>query len=1202
MSTYKKRCFLQVVAITVVAGFLNSSTSSAKVLFLAHYNNATADADYALGSPTASGAGGHPVAGTTAPGDGKWGRGLDQRTNGDGRCAYNALGNLDPLKGTADFWFVLDDDYPEVTVQPVFGWFNPPANATRAFYVHFSGQYDYLAFNFADPDPAVATIASEQVFTPVVGQWYHVEINWDCTGGDGESTYNFYIDGQRFLRKTGWNALGSPGGQIRVGVWGFLEGFFLHGRIDELRITDRVEHVNNFAPPTEEYATPGTPAGVAESYAKLLHEANRLEEEIGDLSRIVDITRSTAASWLDPAGDSIQAARLAVIEATADMYERGIVDTYNETTVNIGFLRDELEGLRRAIIYIQEFVDTRPSALIVSQANQTITEVVNDAGVVSDSFHNLFVSAAERADPVAGLGTLARDPVKREIMENCAEASTAMALQVAGARKSIGDEIRRLRNDAGFRAAFPDDRPYLPEPLPPVEVAADGSVERIIFAGNYGRADTVMRLGFDTFPSAIGGIEWNAYPDDFSYVVKPDYAAYVEKYQNKCAYIQMTYATGADMYRPTNPDWFASVFGDDPDFYFAPEVKGGGRFDYRHPTPRAYLLDYLEGAAREVANDARHLFYKGPWEAHPYWGVGPWQFQEYGTSVPAIAAFRVYLQNKYGVIEDLNTAWESSYADYSEIDPPEPIIMGFHEASDERGRGVYFPYWPVKRLPATPLTYEFERCRKDLYAEYFSECYQAIKRGDPMRPVGSSTSGGIYDEIMVNSLDDLQIPDKCVDLWGKHPSGGIGWHDSPYMWGLNRYFNKTLVCLEYYGYGFEEFEPGYGASFLAKGSTVDSAYNAMRRDIWHDTSWDRRLLDFYWPGRFIEFRVEPGENWLSDGINPFQAPILTPWSSAIPVVKRRASNLNDILMNTPIVKPKIAILHAGVSIINAYPTDGSRFAVADAMDRMLAMQYHFDFVAEKFLLNDPLDPRVHHDSLDGYDVVILPYVQYFDDGFAAKLLSWVSNGGTLIALGPFGLKDKLGFDISDGAGLVYPNATFSYTDPDYPLSWLWEVSGSPSFAHGYDIVSYGSGTVMTTLDGRALYRPVVGIGAGTRETARPPASDIVDPGGYSPAQQAFYDTLAAATARKAWVTSGNVEMVIRQDEGGTGPLYISLLNWDYRHALTTSVMIDGEYSRVTDLSIPDGFPVPAAVHAGQTRIPMKLGPGEGLMLMLEESI
>jgi hypothetical protein len=904
---------------------------------------------------------------------------------------------------------------------------------------------------------------------------------------------------------------------------------------------------------------------------------------------------------LDQASDAALPTRQAVAGALADTYERGIVDAYNDSTVNLGYLRDELEGLERAGVYVQGVVDTTPSDLVVAQVDQALAGIVSNAAEVSDSFHGLFVSAIERADPVAALGVLVQDSSKLQILESDATVLATIVEDVADARQLIADEMLRIRSDPGFASTFSPFIPYSPAPLPPVEIAADGSVDRILFGFAWGRADTLLRLGFDMFPETSGP-DWNSNsPTDFSTELRPDMAAAMEKHQVLSPDVVMTYATGAAMYRPT---WFADVYGEDPDFYFRPELQGGGGFDYRHPTPRAMILDYLEGAARHAANDPWHLAYKGPWEAHPYDVPGTFLFREFGHSVPAIAAFRNYVANKYNTIGELNTAWQQSppYASFDDIDPPDALISGFHPNVDERGHTVHFPYWPVKRLRATPLTYEFERCRKDLYAEYFEDCYEALKRGDPGRPVACSNSGGIMNESLINSLDDLRMPDTCVDLWGKHPSGGIGWDDSPYLYGLNHYFNKTLVSLEYYGYGFEEFFPVYGPAILAQGATTESVYNAMRRDVWHEYSWDRRALLFYWPPKLVELRLPPGGNWLSDGIDPWTAPILQPWAGTIPAARRRLTSVNDILIDVPIINPKIGVLHAGVSIVNAYPTDSVREITADVFDRLIAMQYHFDIVAEEYIVNDPGDPTVHHDTLDRYEVLILPYVQYFDHGFASALLGWVGNGGTLIALGPFGLYDKHGFAISDAAALVYPGTTFSYTDPDFPLSWIWTASGGPVFTNGYRVDSYGNGTIMTTLDGRALYRPVVGIGAGTQRTARPPASDIVDPGGYSPAQQAFYGTLAAATARKAWVTSGNVEMVIRRDENGTGPLYVSLLNWDYRNALTTSVMIDGEYNPVTDLSIPGGFPVPATIHAGQTTLPMKLGPGEGLMLMLDEAM
>ncbi|MDP7239311.1 MAG: beta-galactosidase, partial [Candidatus Latescibacteria bacterium] len=537
----------------------------------------------------------------------------------------------------------------------------------------------------------------------------------------------------------------------------------------------------------------------------------------------------------------------------------------------------------------------------------------------------------------------------------------------------------------------------------------------------------------------------------------------------------LLYALGAGMYRPP---WFADVYGEDIDYYFMPYMKGGGGFDYRHPVPRKMILEYLEGAAKFHGQKPYTFVYKGPWEAHPYSGTSisvPGKrtvaFHELGFSKYAVKAFRNYLKDKFQIIAKLNKAWRSSYKSFEDIQPPEKLIRAYIVTKNDRGQDVYTLFFPNKRLPGastTPLTYEFERCRKDLYCDYLADCYKAIKRGDPKHPLASSTSGGIMNEILINSHDDLQMAERCVDMWGKHPSGGIGWADSPYMYGLNRYFNKTLVALEYYGWGDIEFGEGghlYNTGQISPYAIPENLYNASRRDIWHEYSWDRRMLLFYGVEKLVELKLPPGGRKWSDGVRPDASPLVRPWTSMIPVVKRRMTNINDILINIPIVKPRIGVLHPGVSIINAYPTDGVQKVTRDVFDRLISKQYHFGVVPEEFIVSG-------RDWLDNYDVIILPYVQYFDDGFGEKLLDWVSNGGMLISAGPFGLYNKYGFKIKDGTTKVFTDVGFTYPTPDeYKLSWEWNAKrNGEKLSESFLVKHYGRGKVLLTLDGRGFKR------------------------------------------------------------------------------------------------------------------------------------
>ena len=101
------------------------------------------------------------------------------------------------------------------------------------------------------------------------------------------------------------------------------------------------------------------------------------------------------------------------------------------------------------------------------------------------------------------------------------------------------------------------------------------------------------------------------------------------------------------------------------------------------------------------------------------------------------------------------------------------------------------------------------------------------------------------------------------------------------------------------------------------------------------------------------------------------------------------------------------------------------------------------------------------------------------------------------------------------------------------------------------------------------------------------------------AVRALYETLDKATRRDAWVSGGNVELVLRS-KGNAAPRYLSLLNWDFTQSLATEALVRGAYRQVTDLTVDGGFPVPVEFTNGVTRIPVRLGPGEGILFRLQQ--
>ena len=1270
------RRVLQAVIIAGALAFPGAGVSSAKVLFLAHYNGSIADADYAAGSKDAGDVPGYKVAGTIA--SGRWGRGLDLAAAAR-RCTYKALGNLDPRKGTVDFWFCIDQDKPTpapAMYHPLFGWYNPPSQPggkkrISAFEVYTQGKRMILTVHTNRSSP------SQGPFDPATGKWHHLEINWDCTGGDGSSEYNVYLDGKSAIRATGGKALKAPGGFLHLGIWDYGWGHFLHGRVDELRITDQVEHLGGFATPQSEYPDPGTTAGVAAAYSETIASHKELTGGLQGLKRaaklagsgpeaaqaagVINIAEAAAQNaaatlksmadtlaaasiraggnkdnWLghleklsdqraaglgldlkgaqktlDQAADATKAARRTVAQATGALYAQ-IPSVYNQTVVNLCYLKDEIEGLNRAVFHARTVTNAEKPVQVTRESDRAVKSAGATLKEVCEGFYGMFAdSPGARKDPVAALHAFSADPGKTRTMETMSRRLSEAADLVARTRNAVSKELQSLRSDSAFKAKFPAFRQVAPSKLPPVKVEPDGTLKRLIFAGAHGRTETLMSLEFDTLTESGCNVTWPT-KDKFKATEDPKTLAQWKKYKIPISDKVLLYAVGDMMH---NPPWFKKACGDDLDYYFQPTAsyKGSTGLEYRHPVVRKMILEYLEEAARINGQKPYTFVYKGPWEAHPYCGVGVsvpgkrvWAAQEHGFSKYAIKAFRAYLKKKFRGIARLNRAWQSSYKGFGDIQPPEKLILAFIITKDRRGQDLYSPFLPNQRLRATPLTYEFERCRKDLYADYLADCYKAIKRGDPKHPLASSTSGSIMNEGLIRSIDDIQMAERCVDMWGKHPSGGNGWSDSPYQWGLNRYFNKTLVSLEYYGWGQQEIGEDFWPTFkLAGGATTEGVYNSGRRDVWHDLSWNRRMLLFYWTQKLVEMR---------SGVREANSPLVRLWAGLIPVVKRRTARINDILFDVPVIKPRIAVLHPGVSIINAYPTDSCMKVAEDVFDRLIARQHHFGVVPEQFIVNG-------RDSLDNYDVVILPYVQYFDDGFGQKLLAWVRRGGTLVSAGPFGLHNKYGFDIKQGAAAVFTGIRFAYPTPQkYRLSWKWKASrGGKRLSESYLAKTYGRGSVLLALDGRAFIRSGslatghegLEIGGEVRGSATKAQEDqgatgrTVRPSGpetdkgLSPALLAFYAAIDRATQRKAWVTRGNVEMVVRQKDPRK-PVYVSLLNWDYQTALETEVVVRGEYRNITDLSISGGFPISAAVRDGLTKFPITLGPGEGMMLKLQQ--
>lgn len=287
-TTRQKVIALPLIVVGIVANV------QAKDLFLLHADGPTVDADFARGDRQARPVPANNVAeyrvAETAPG--RWGRSVDLRPK-DTTCVFDAEGNFDPERGTVEFWFRIDAHEKDM-YHPLFGWYRPPhqpGNRTRLsgmeIYIHHES---VLALGLHTPESK----SYEQAVHWQLDKWHHLEIGWDCTGGDGQSVYRVFLDGKKVIHVNDGGALAGDGGKLHLGIWDYGWGNFLHGRIDELRITDQVEHLGEFIPPPGPYAVPNTLDHARQAHRLAHARLGMLRAELAELQGFAG-TRGNAA-------------------------------------------------------------------------------------------------------------------------------------------------------------------------------------------------------------------------------------------------------------------------------------------------------------------------------------------------------------------------------------------------------------------------------------------------------------------------------------------------------------------------------------------------------------------------------------------------------------------------------------------------------------------------------------------------------------------------------------------------------------------------------------------------------------------------------------------------------------------------------------------------------------------------------------------
>lgn len=489
-------------------------------------------------------------------------------------------------------------------------------------------------------------------------------------------------------------------------------------------------------------------------------------------------------------------------------------------------------------------------------------------------------------------------------------------------------------------------------------------------------------------------------------------------------------------------------------------------------------------------------------------------------------AFRVWLQKKYGTIEEVNRCfytsfWGHTFYDWDEIVAPDLLSEHF---IDGTGR---------ERTMFQGISLDYRRFLSDSMLECFRLEYDAVKQFTPDIPVTTNLMAAY-------PLLDYQKWARSMDFvsWDNYPAP----QDSPartafchdLMRGLDG--QKPFVLMEqtpsvtnWQPYNRLK-RPGEMRlqSYQAVAHGADAVqFFQIRRSIGACEKYHGAVIDHAGRADTRVFRevsqlgaeLEKAGGLFLEGKTPAKAAILFDWDNWWAVE-----------------------YSAGPSI------------------RMKYLDTVLDYYQAAFSLNVPLDIISVEDPLEPYQIVIAPLLYMVKSGYEEKLKAYVKHGGTFVASYFSGIVDE--HDLVDSGG--YPGRlrgllgiwveendalpegeynAFSYCGRRHPADILCDLihlDGAEALGL-YEEDFYAGMPVLTVNaygDGKAYY-----VGTHSDEEF----------------YQTFFDRLCTqAGIRPVHQTPFGVEASVRENENGT---FLFLLN---HTADKKTVVLDGSYEDLLD--------------------------------------
>jgi len=445
------------------------------------------------------------------------------------------------------------------------------------------------------------------------------------------------------------------------------------------------------------------------------------------------------------------------------------------------------------------------------------------------------------------------------------------------------------------------------------------------------------------------------------------------------------------------------------------------------------------------------------------------------------------------------------------------------------------------------LTYEFERFRKESLVQYMKTMISELKKADTNQNhvISSQFTGWLNDahHPKYSARDFLKLSSLDWDLYGVHCAGDGKYPAITllYHYCINRYAKKI--------YWNDEFWWDYREGADHKEADESVLRAVAERNMWRHIAYGVKGFNIF-PGLYSSKR-----GGLLTGNKSMR------YSAGVfPVVMDKINKYSDIFLGGHILNQEIAILQPSTTLDI---TGGEFVAGRNTMkisDWMLSEHLIPFYVPEECIIDG-------REDLSGFRVLISPYAPFVPKPLLGRIDSWVKGGGIFLVVGPFGEYNEYGVR----------QETFVKTPSD------------KSNAEKILSRKHGKGKI-TVFPGKLTHAVYMKVIRPQLEEFRKVGCDV------EPETLQIRAGKRRFTGERDFYAGNDIDLIPWKDRKAN--TYLFVINLSPARELEPTVRVKGRFSKVIDLGVDDGFPVPTFHRNGFTVFSTALKPGQGVIFGL----